>query len=267
MSNDSIMTKKAGVRTESEILKQYKDEFLKELVSVNIKREIILAWAAVILTAAILAINLLFLDNQEESLYVSLASYRLHILLLCVSAAFITIFSIHKSITLKNIFAVRLADISMNGFVLILCSIIAVNNELVGQRPFSYLTAMFCIGSMILMPAFERLFIYILSWVIYHAGLIFWVGDTMIIFQNFIFVTMLMALLLLISHINYSAHVNNFIDRKTIEEKNKELDRLYKINEERLRERTEELSQIIELEKLRVAFLPTYHMSLEHPSM
>mgnify|MGYP000916980427 FL=1 len=265
MSNDSIMTKKAGVRTESEILKQYKDEFLKELVSVNIKREIILAWAAVILTAAILAINLLFLDNQEESLYVSLASYRLHILLLCVSAAFITIFSIHKSITLKNIFAVRLADISMNGFVLILCSIIAVNNELVGQRPFSYLTAMFCIGSMILMPAFERLFIYILSWVIYHAGLIFWVGDTMIIFQNFIFVTMLMALLLLISHINYSAHVNNFIDRKTIEEKNKELDRLYKINEERLRERTEELSQIIELEKLRIAFFANISHELRTP--
>ena len=78
---------------------------------------------------------------------------------------------------------------------------------------------------------------------------------------------MLMALSLLISRINYSAHVNNFIDRKTIEEKNKELDHLYKINEERLRERTEELSQIIELEKLRVAFLPTYHMSLEHPSM
>lgn len=265
MGNDSIMANKAGIRRESEILRQYKDELSRELASVNIKREIVLACAAAVLTATILAINLLCLDNQEESLYISLASYRFHILLLCVSIAFIIIFSFQRNIILKNIFAVRLADISINGFVLVICSIIAVNNEIAGQRPFSYLTAMFCIGSMILMTVYERLLVYILSWGVYMAGMIFYVGDSMIIFQNFVFVTMLMALALLISHINYSAYMNNFINRKIIEEKSKELDCLYRINEENLLKRTEELNQVIELEKLRVSFFTNISHELRTP--
>lgn len=265
MDNDPINARKASVKRKSKIPEKYRDEFSKEILSLNIKREIFLAYAAAILTAIILIVHLLFSNNREKSIYVSLDSYPLHILLLCVSIIFIIIFTGCRRIIHKNIFTLKLTNLFINGFILIICSVIAVNNELVGQRPFSYLTAMFCIGSMILMPAFERLLVYILSWAIYLTGLIFWVGDTMIVFQNFIFVTMLMALSLLISHINYSAYVKNFIDRKTIEEKNKELDRLYKINEDRLRERTEELSQIIELEKLRIAFFANISHELRTP--
>ena len=87
----------------------------------------------------------------------------------------------------------------------------------------------------------------------------------MTIFQNFIFVTMLMALSLLISKINYSAYINNFINRKTIEENKKELDRLYSIAEENLQKRTEELNRAIELEKVRTAFFANISHELRTP--
>lgn len=265
MGDDPIMTKRTGIGKKSKASEPYKDELLNELININKKREKVLACASAILTATILTTNLLFLDNQKESPYISLASNRFHIMLLFVSIAFIIIFSARNSIVLKNIFAMRYTYTLINGFVLVICSIIAVNNEIAGQRPFPYLTAMFCIGSLILMTAYERLLVYIISWSIYMAGIIYFVEDSVIIFQNFVFITMLMALALIVSHINYSAYVNNFINRKTIEKKNKELDSLYRINEECLLKRTEELNQVIELEKLRVSFFTNISHELRTP--
>lgn len=265
MGDDIIMTEKAGIGKESKAFETYKDELLKEFISINKKRGKVLAYASAILTATILTTKLMFLDNQDESLYASLVSNRFHIMLLFVSIAFIMIFSVSSSTVLNNIFAMRYTYTLINGFVLVICSIVAVNNEIVGQRPFPYLTAMFCIGSLILMTAYERLLIYIIPWSIYMAGIIYYVEDLVTIFQNFVFITMLMALALIVSHINYSAYVNNFINRKIIEKKNKELDSLYRINEECLQKRTEELNQVIELEKLRVSFFTNISHELRTP--
>ena len=265
MGSTPIITIKRRMSGEPAVPEQYKDELSKELLNMNVKREMVLAGALTFIIAMILIMDLLSLDTQEESMYVSLASYPLHILLLIGSLAFLMITLGQGGIIYNSIFALKLAHISINSFVLVLCSIIAVNNELVGQRPFSYITAMLCIGSVILMPTNERLFVYILSWGIYQTGMIFWVGDSMTIFQNFIFVTMLMALALLISKINYSAYINNFINRKTIEENKKELDRLYSITEENLQKRTEELNRAIELEKVRTAFFANISHELRTP--
>ena len=265
MGGIPIITKKVRMERELAIPEQYSEEFSKELLSVNVKREIVLARTLAIMIVAILTISSLSLYTKEESIYVSLASYRLHILLLFGALSFLMLTAGKRDIIYKNVFALRLTHISINSFVLILCAIIAVNNELAGQRPFSYLTAMLCIGSVILMPTHERLFIYILSWGIYQAGIIFRVRDPMIIFQNFFFVTMLMAVSLLISKINYSAYISNFTNRIIIEQNKEEIDRLYRVTEEILQKRTEELNRAIELEKLRTAFFANISHELRTP--
>jgi signal transduction histidine kinase len=250
---------------ESTVFEKYKNEINNELMMSNVKREMVLAVALIIMVSAILAISLLSLDTQEESLYVSLSSYRLHILLLLGSLTFLIIVCGHKGNSKRDILFLRIAHIFIVNFVMLLCSVIAVNNELAGQRPFSYLTAMLCIGSIILMPTFERMAVYILSWFIYQTGIIFWVRDPKIILQNFIFVTMLMALSMLISKINYTAYISNLINRKTIEENSKELDQLYRSAEENLLKRTEELNQAIEFEKVRSAFFSNISHELRTP--
>lgn len=265
MGSIPIVARKIGMGRKSAIPEQYRDELTQELIGVNIKRELMLSYALIVIVVTILFLEMFSLDTQVESLYVSIASYRIHMLMLLSSIAFIIVTSGYRRAIDKNIFILRFAHIAINSFVLTFCSIIAVNNELAGQRPFSYLTAMLCIGSVVLMPTTERISVYSLSWIIYQVGMIFWVKDSMTIFQSFIFVTLLMALSLLISNINYSAYINDFINRKTIEENSKELDRLYKAAEEKLSKRTEELNHTIELEKVRNAFLANISHELRTP--
>ncbi len=265
MGGIPLVARKIGMGRKSAIPEQYRDELSQELIGMNIRRELMLSCALIVIVVIILSLEMFSLDTQVESLYVSIASYRIHILLLLGSLAFIIVTSGYRRAVEKNIFILRFAHISINSFVLVFCSIIAVNNELAGQRPFSYLTAMLCIGSVVLMPAFERISVYSLSWIIYQVGMFLWVRDPMTIFQNFIFVTLLMVLSLLISKINYSAYVSCFLNKKALEEKSRELDHLYKSTEKNLMKRTEELNNKLEMEKIRTAFFANISHELRTP--
>lgn len=265
MSGVPFKLRKTDIRSGLCVHEQYRDELNKELVEINIEREIILAFALIILVSVILAVNMLSHYTEEESLYVSIASYRIHILMLLISITFIITASILRRKIDRNIFVLGIIHIFINSFVLTLCSIIAVNNELSGQRPFSYLTAMLCIGSMVIMPTAERLAVYGFSWIIYQAGLILWVKNPMTILQNVIFISLIMLLSLLISKVNYSAYISIFINKKALEEKSEELDRLYKLTEENLQKRTEELNHTVELEKIRAVFFANISHELRTP--
>ncbi len=265
MGGIPLIARKIRTGRESLIPKLYREEFDKELTKLNIRREMILSYALIVMMATILTIVMLSLDAQKESLYVSVASYKLHMLLLLASMAFLLFMAGFRGITEKSIFSLRLAHLLLVSSVLVLCSVIAVNNELAGQRPFTYITAMLCVGSLVLMSTLERMLIYIISWIIYLVGLLALVSDLMTIIQNSIFVTLLMVLSLIISSINYSAYLRNYLNRKTIEENSKELDRLYRITEENLSKRTEELNQTIEFEKLRTAFFTNISHELRTP--
>lgn len=265
MGGVPAIKRKTVIGGEPVIQKRYKDEITKELAAINMKREVALAFSLIVILSMILVVSLMNLDTPEKSLYVSLASNWLHIVLMLGAIIFLTVVLGIRSNLEKNIRLLRLTHFFIINFVMVLCSIIAVNNELAGQRPFSYLTAMLCIGSVVLMPPFERIAVYVFSWAIYLAGMILWVKDPMAILQNLIFVTLLTLVSLLISRINYSAYINNFTDRKTIEENTRELDRLYRIAEESLIKRTEELNQAIELEKVRTAFFNNISHELRTP--
>ncbi|HYF75002.1 MAG TPA: HAMP domain-containing sensor histidine kinase [Candidatus Nitrosocosmicus sp.] len=262
MGNIPLISRKIIKGRESAIPQQYKEEIVREVVSINIRREIILSCALIVMIATILVVGMLGLDNQTESLYISLASYRLHITLLLASMTFLLFVLGSRE---RNVLSLRIAHILLTGLVLTTCAVIAVHNELEGNRPFSYVTAMFCVGSMVLMPGMERRIIYILSLAVYELGIIYWVRDAGVIFQNTVFVSLLLILALVISRINFSAYVSNFMNRKTIEENNEELDRLYKITEENLLRRTEELNHTKELEKIRTAFFANLSHELRTP--
>jgi Zn finger protein HypA/HybF involved in hydrogenase expression len=65
--------------------------------------------------------------------------------------------------------------------------------------------------------------------------------------ESIIFSLPLLILALLVTRINYSSFVSNFISRMQIEEKNQELDNLYKTVGEVLTLRTEQLNHAMEM--------------------
>jgi signal transduction histidine kinase len=124
---------------------------------------------------------------------------------------------------------------------------------------------MFCIASIVLLKGKERLAIYALSYVIYVVGFAMQGCNIDIYVQNLIFVSLLFILALIVSRIQYYSFVNDFVNTKTIIEKNNEVDKLYRKAEEELKKRTEELNETVEYEKLRVAFFANISHELRTP--
>lgn len=83
--------------------------------------------------------------------------------------------------------------------------------------------------------------------------------------QNLIFVSILFILAVVVSHMQYYSFVNDFVNKKTIIEKTNELDQLYRKTEEELKQRTEELNETVEYEKLRAAFFANISHELRTP--
>jgi signal transduction histidine kinase len=149
--------------------------------------------------------------------------------------------------------------------VVTMCALIAINNELANQRPFAYVIAMFSIASVILLNSFERYIIFIASYVIYIAGTIHSINGLMQVAESVMFTLPLVILASMVSSINYSAFVSNHVNNKVVQENNKQMDSLYRITEEMLKERTKQLNEIKEMEQIRTAFFANISHELRTP--
>jgi signal transduction histidine kinase len=143
--------------------------------------------------------------------------------------------------------------------------LLSLNSRNIERAPYAFIIAMFCIASIVLLKGKERLVIYALSYVIYVVGFAMQGCNIDIYVQNLIFVSLLFILALIVSRIQYYSFVNDFVNTKTIIEKNNEVDKLYRKAEEELKKRTEELNETVEYEKLRVAFFANISHELRTP--
>jgi signal transduction histidine kinase len=124
---------------------------------------------------------------------------------------------------------------------------------------------MFCIASVILLDKKERFVIYSASYLLYVIGSVMVNSDINLIMRNTFFISTLFILSLIVACIQYSSFINDFINRKTILDKNNELAGLYKATEDELKQRTKELYETVEYEKLRGAFFANISHELRTP--
>jgi signal transduction histidine kinase len=124
---------------------------------------------------------------------------------------------------------------------------------------------MFCIASTLLLGKKERFAMYTFSYLLYVIGCAIIIIDFRHFIRNTFFITLLFVLALIVSYIHYSSFINDFINQKIILNKNIELDKLYRATEETLKQRTAELNETVEYEKLRAAFFANISHELRTP--
>ncbi|MTI54618.1 sensor histidine kinase [Geosporobacter ferrireducens] len=247
------------------MLENFKDELDYELLQANIFREKILSCILILFVSIILLLNIITRGHEQLDYYISVRSFHIHIVLIFIPIVFLLLTRKHRRITNENFKLLTVLHVLMNTSVLILCAFIAINNEIINQRPFTYVTAMFSIASLILLSKSYRLFAFCSSYAIYITGILFIFKNPSVVFQHVLFSLPLFILALIVSEINYSAYIRNYMNSKIIESKNQELDKIYKLTEQMLAERTKELNETIEMENIRTAFFANISHELRTP--
>lgn len=253
--------KRKAINTQME----HKEELFNEVLQINIKRERALCAILGVFCIILLWLNTFVYESYKLDRYISKESIYIHMSLLIASIVFLLFTSKKNTWFLGNYKIMRIFHILIINFTLNMCSFIGINNQITNQRPFAYITAIFSIASILLLPTEERILTFLISYLIHIFGLFIVIKDIMIVIENCFYTAPLTVLAFIVSYINYSAYVNNFISGRIIQEKNAELDYMYKATNEILIKRTEELNEAIEMEGLRTNFFANISHELRTP--
>lgn len=244
---------------------KYKEGLKQEIILINIKRERILSIVLSIFVIIIMC-TILLVDNPATiDRYVSRGSLHIHVVLLITPIIYILLTQKGIKASKNKMPTLRLCHYSIIGIVIALCALIAINNELSNQRPFAYIIALFSIAAMVLLSSFERYVFFIMSYIIFIIGIAYSLDNAIQTLESIIFTFPLVILALMVSAINYSGFVNNYINNKLVQEKNSQLDSLYRITEEMLKQRTDQLNEVKEMEQIRTAFFANISHELRTP--
>jgi signal transduction histidine kinase len=243
----------------------YKEELQQLLLNTNLYREAMLCYILLFIVIILFVVDMISTsfwttDNRVFSEF----SY-FHIVLLIIPILFLYL-NYYKRIALETNFKLyKIMHWTINFLVMSFSMLLSLTSQNIEKAPYAFIIAMFCIASIVLLNGKERFLIYSFSYVIYVVGFAMHGCNVNTYVQNLIFISLLFILALIVSHILYYSFVNDFVNRKTILEKNNELDRLYREAEEELKQRTEELNETVEYEKLRAAFFANISHELRTP--
>jgi signal transduction histidine kinase len=245
---------------------EYRGDLLQELLRTNIKRERILSYILITVTAALLGLDIVTSRIMAGGSNIFMDFSYIHLALIIVPMVFlISDYLMDRFSRQSIVLYYRALHILLCITVLILCSLIAIKNALLNQQPFAYIISMLCISSVVIMNPFERLCIYIVPFAVHVVGILASQNDIGLLIEDIFFFTVLTILALTVSDINYSSFVKGFVNQKNILRKSHELDNMYRVVEESLKKRTQELNETVEYEKLRTAFFTNISHELRTP--
>lgn len=240
-------------------------EISKELININLQREKMLAVILCIISVMFLCSDIFIFDSIEKSTRTCIFSFYNHLALLIIPLLFLLALSFGKNTFLKNPEIAKIFHILINTLLPLMYGLNATAATLLDQPPLSYIIAMFCIASLVYLSPFERYFVFKLSYIAYVAGTLIVQPNILYYISDFLFVGILSMLASIVSRINHSSYVKNYINKKTILDKNLELDRLYKLAKEALEKRNQELLKTMEYEKARTDFFADISHELRTP--
>ncbi|MBL4935614.1 HAMP domain-containing histidine kinase [Clostridium sp. YIM B02515] len=236
---------------------EYKEELQLQLLKSNLQKEAVLSFMFLLIGTFLPGMRFISkFWNIDRNIYCYF--FYLHMALLIAPFAFLAALFFVRNDIASNIKLCKWMHRIICFFLLAFCAIISIQNRNIDRLPFPYLIIMFYITFVIFLDKKERYFVYIISYMIYIIGCVVLGADIYHSIRNALLITFLIIMALKVSNINYCSFATDFINNKLILDKNKELDKL-------LKQRTKELNETMEYEKLRAAFFANISHELRTP--
>ena len=244
---------------------EFKDELGMELLHLNVSRDKILLIILLVLDTFFFCISTYTMKVWNGKVIIFGRYSYLHALMIGVALVFLLICYFKKEIKEKDRPLFKALHLTACMMVLVLSSLIAGQNEEINKQAFSYIIVLFGVSSVIYLSRFERILVYSLSYIFYITEIYVIQINIFQRIEDIFYYSILNLLAFIVVDLNYSSYIKNFINRKDISKKNEEIDSLYRITEENLKKRTEELNATVEYDNLRTAFFANISHELRTP--
>ena len=208
----------------SKVPEQHEEEFMSEKVDTNYMRGRKLAFVLLILNIFLIGVDILYYRNS----WAEVPNYRYlffsHILYVVVLALYLSMDLVKDNIT--SIDEIKFKKLS-TGFLLISvicwCAFLSVNAQFIHNQISAYIVCIFCIASIMLLTPKQSGLLFGLSFILFIAGLLLIENDPRQVSGTLVNSSFLVILACVVAKLNFTSNVENFVNKKTIIEKNEEL--------------------------------------------
>lgn len=202
---------------------EYENEFNESILSINIRRETILTLIVIALNLIAFGMDAFITDFWTKNRNVYIKFGNIQIVLLAATAAFPFLLRLKHKLISYNSPLVRISHLAFYSFMLAFCSLSVAQYRCVGKRPLIYAAALFCTATLIILKCKEMCIINLPAFLIYvivKSRIDYMFAD---LAAELLFVSLLITLACVVSHVNYVLNRKSFLARKTINEKNNEI--------------------------------------------
>lgn len=219
-----------------------KIEFTQEIALINSKRIKIISAFIIVLDLILIYVDIIkFKDNWSDNQgYKNLLYF--HIILLIISGIYFLYIKYKDKIGLFKKVNQKTINLTYIYALALWCTLLTVNAQLTHKQISAYIILVFCIASTLILTVFESLVIYLSTYIILLIGINLIANNVSEISGNIINATFAIVLVVVVSKLNYSLNLENFVNRKIILKHTQELEALYLKAEENVKNTASELT-------------------------
>jgi hypothetical protein len=223
-------------------MKAYSEELFGEMSGNNILREKTIAAVLIILNVILLMVDTLVFSKSWNYLSGYVYLFYAHIAGIAGLTVILLLIRLRKSRGPQwNGRMDGILHISSIVFILVWCTFLSINAQLIHDQISAYIIGVIFIASSLILTPLQGLILFLSAYAMFVSGLFIIEHDAQNLSGNIINSSFVFILALVISNIKYSSYLKDFKNRKIISQKNAELDNLNRNLERMVEERTGEL--------------------------
>lgn len=226
----------------SDVVTEDKVEFDEEVNMINSRRIKSISIFITMLDVILIYVDIIKFKGHWQSNQGYKNLFYFHIILLIVIGVYFLYIKFYNQIDFFKKVSNKTFNLIYMYILALWCTFLTINAQLTHKRISAYIILVFCIACTVILNVIESLFIYLSTYVILLTGIYTLSNDFYDLSGNIINVTFSIVLVLVVSKINFSLHLENFIYKKTILKNAKTLENLYLKAEEDVKRTAKELT-------------------------